>query len=585
MVCKRVTDVLEDGLNVWYEPADPRIHIVLIHGLSSNPYWAWHFGSVSPSESNTGSGLRSFVDSAVSSLPNLSNLSRRQSRWELTSEGSPPAVESLAQFGTFWPRDLLPVDIPDARISTLGYRSQWNSSKFETSFLECGDHLLELLEVDRRSNHVKALPILFIAHSFGGLVVQSALVTASREQDHYAFSQSICGAIFLGCPFRGSDCAALADRWTSLFGNRQAILQCLKAGNQQVCTLQDDFRRLCPELPAVCFYEKLKSARWKVLVVKEQSAKLFGAPSSPMFRDHQGMIKYSSGNDEAYLQVLDAIRKMRKDVRHRKPNPTFAAPQNFDIVGTAIRYRVASSGRQRPSFDLERPSRTTLTREPPRLAVRMSMDQWKGTDHSAHTLTGVGRAREWLQAQRPIGQLARPAQERRIPRKPLTASTSSTSMGSTAESGREESRAREYDPSREFPRAEEHYPAINEAATSIGRPRHLSAYLQRSYDILEARMRSAEHGVHSGTTATEQTAQHHVSAVSAQSLADGQAFASFGSERVYAGFAEEAASPFGFPGPPIALLHEAGVPKADFPPNRAVKSPSPLPPPRRRGAT
>ncbi|KAK0278705.1 hypothetical protein LTR35_008969 [Friedmanniomyces endolithicus] len=513
MVCKRVTDVLEDGLNVWYEPADPRIHIVLIHGLSSNPYWAWHFGSVSPSESNTGSGLRSFVDSAVSSLPNLSNLSRRQSRWELTSEGSPPAVESLAQFGTFWPRDLLPVDIPDARISTLGYRSQWNSSKFETSFLECGDHLLELLEVDRRSNH------------------------------------------------------------------------CLKAGNQQVCTLQDDFRRLCPELPAVCFYEKLKSARWKVLVVKEQSAKLFGAPSSPMFRDHQGMIKYSSGNDEAYLQVLDAIRKMRKDVRHRKPNPTFAAPQNFDIVGTAIRYRVASSGRQRPSFDLERPSRTTLTREPPRLAVRMSMDQWKGTDHSAHTLTGVGRAREWLQAQRPIGQLARPAQERRIPRKPLTASTSSTSMGSTAESGREESRAREYDPSREFPRAEEHYPAINEAATSIGRPRHLSAYLQRSYDILEARMRSAEHGVHSGTTATEQTAQHHVSAVSAQSLADGQAFASFGSERVYAGFAEEAASPFGFPGPPIALLHEAGVPKADFPPNRAVKSPSPLPPPRRRGAT
>ncbi|KAK0935804.1 hypothetical protein LTR29_012585 [Friedmanniomyces endolithicus] len=204
----------------------------------------------------------------------------------------------------------------------------------------------------------------------------------------------------------------------------------------------------------------------------------------------------------------------------------------------------------------------------------MGLDQWKGVD----------RAREWLQAQRPNGQLARPARELRIPRKPLTASTSSASVGSTAEPGREESQAREHDLSRDFPLAEEHYPAINEAVTSIRRPRHLSAYLQRSYDILEARMRSEEHGVNSGTDALVQTAQQPDSAVSAQSPADRQASASFYSERAYAGFAEEAASPFGFPRPRIALLHEAEEPKADFSPNRAVKSPPPAPPPRRRGA-
>ncbi|KAK0919757.1 hypothetical protein LTR57_010382 [Friedmanniomyces endolithicus] len=540
MVCKRVTDVLEDGLNVWYEPANPRIHIVLIHGLSSSAYWAWHFGSGSPSESTTVSGLRSFVDSAVSSLPNLSTLSRRQSRWELNSEGSSP-VESLAQFGTFWPRDLLPVDIPDARITTLGYRSQWNSSKFETSFRECGDRLLELLEEDRRSSLVKALPILFIAHSFGGLVVH-------------------------------------------LFGNRQAVLQSLKLGNQQVRTLQDDFRRVCPELAAVCFYEKLKSAKWKVLVVKEQSAKLFGAPSIAMHKDHEGMVKYGSGNDEAYLQVVNAIRKMRKDERHRRPNLTSAVPQNFDIVGTAIRYRVASSGRQRPSLDLERTSRTNFLREQPSLAATMGLDKWKIEDYPAHTLIGVDRAREWLQAQRPIGQLAQPARELRIPRKPLTASTSSASMASTAEQSREESQAREHYLPREFSGVEEHYPAIDGAVTSIPRPHHLSAYLQRSYDILEARMRSEEQGVPSGTDAPERTAQHHVSAVSAQSPANGRASASFNSEGVDAGFAEEAASPFMFPGPPIALLHEAEEPKTDFPPHRAVKAPPPPPPLRRRGA-
>jgi len=296
------------------------------------------------------------------------------------------------------------------------------------------------------------------------------------------------------------------------------------------------------------------------------------------------MVKYGSGNDEAYLQVVNAIRKMRKDERHRRPNLTSAVPQNFDIVGTAIRYRVASSGRQRPSLDLERTSRTNFLREQPSLAATMGLDKWKIEDYPAHTLIGVDRAREWLQAQRPIGQLAQPARELRIPRKPLTASTSSASMASTAEQSREESQAREHYLPREFSGVEEHYPAIDGAVTSIPRPHHLSAYLQRSYDILEARMRSEEQGVPSGTDAPERTAQHHVSAVSAQSPANGRASASFNSERVDAGFAEEAASPFRFPGPPIALLHEAEEPKTDFPPHRAVKAPPPPPPLRRRGA-
>jgi hypothetical protein len=71
----------------------------------------------------------------------------------------------------------------------------------------------------------------------------------------------IRGAVFLGCPFGGSDCASIVDKWTSLAGNKQGLLQSLKLHSPRLATLQKDFLEGFSRLKIVCFYEKLKTAK------------------------------------------------------------------------------------------------------------------------------------------------------------------------------------------------------------------------------------------------------------------------------------------------------------------------------------
>ena len=255
-----------------------RHSVVCVHGLGSHPYWAWlHEPSLRASRVVSTPPL---CDSAVSLIPQYSRLPRF--RLPPDEDDNRPVVpfvpnhawpndfsntDALGRIGTFWPRDLLPLDLPEARICTLGYRSQWTSSKFQTSFRECGEHLLTVLEQSRQSSAAAVRPIIFIAHSFGGLVVQSALLTARMDDRFSSISHSVAGCLFLGCPFAGSKGAAYLNMAANISGNRQQILNSLRPGNPDLWTLQDDFLRSYREIPLVCFYEKIKSGLGRTIMV------------------------------------------------------------------------------------------------------------------------------------------------------------------------------------------------------------------------------------------------------------------------------------------------------------------------------
>lgn len=72
----------------------------------------------------------------------------------------------------FWPRDLLPQDCPNARILTYGYDTKITKyTSGSTSKNSVLSHSKDFLFALGRS-HAKDCPLIFLAHSLGGIVVK-----------------------------------------------------------------------------------------------------------------------------------------------------------------------------------------------------------------------------------------------------------------------------------------------------------------------------------------------------------------------------------------------------------------------------
>lgn len=77
-----------------------------------------------------------------------------------------------------WLRDLLPHDIPNARILTFEYGSKWYKDPDHVSLRDCGKKLLKRIVQDRSHTGGGACqtmnrrPIVFVGHSYGGLVIK-----------------------------------------------------------------------------------------------------------------------------------------------------------------------------------------------------------------------------------------------------------------------------------------------------------------------------------------------------------------------------------------------------------------------------
>ncbi len=79
----------------------------------------------------------------------------------------------------YWPAELACITIPNSRILTYGYDAyirHWVTGPVskKTVYDHAGD-LLSALEALRRNPSERNRPVLFVAHSLGGIVVKEAL--------------------------------------------------------------------------------------------------------------------------------------------------------------------------------------------------------------------------------------------------------------------------------------------------------------------------------------------------------------------------------------------------------------------------
>jgi len=236
------------------------------------------------------------------------------------------------QNGTFWPRDLLRADIDTARIATWGYDADVVRALSNASSNTLRDHgkslLIDLAQWKSETDTEKR-PLLFVAHSLGGLVVEQCLLVSrgSAEKHEKAVLESTEYIAFMGTPHAGSDQADrfILDAVTKLSAlmastNKQ-ILHVLRRESEVLANQQGDFHNMLTDrllnagryMKLFCFYEE---SEYKKIgkIVSDQSAILTAYGSASIPADHVGMTKFEAADDPGYVRIRGRIRIWVKEL-------------------------------------------------------------------------------------------------------------------------------------------------------------------------------------------------------------------------------------------------------------------------------
>ncbi|KAE8153121.1 lipa and NB-ARC domain protein [Aspergillus avenaceus] len=235
------------------------------------------------------------------------------------------------QNGTFWPRDYLPQDIPQARIFVYGYNS--NVANAETmSNASVKDHantLLNLLDLERSPQmNTRPPKIIFIGHSLGGLVIKQALLNAQEDPKYTSIRTGTYGLVFFGTPHHGAKgvelgkIAAKVAKFVSKGNASNDLLDCLEHNSLFTRQMSSRFCHQLEDYRVISFIEGKEvllagtgPASISHLVVNEESAVL-GLPGNRETRlkldaDHSQMCKI--GNRGAMYKLIKGNIKQIAD--------------------------------------------------------------------------------------------------------------------------------------------------------------------------------------------------------------------------------------------------------------------------------
>ncbi len=172
---------------------------MFIHGFTGHPARTW-------THRKGGGATQSHDDVSGDGIAKLPSKIRR-----LNPFGAPSSNVGESNGSVYWPRDLLPIVDPTSRIMTYGYDSHirhWMGAPVSRNTVyDIAWDLLVALESARRSQPSR--PVLFVAHSLGGIVVKEMLRRSKGCQLGQAYLhtvfQSTIGIIFFGTPHAGTE--------------------------------------------------------------------------------------------------------------------------------------------------------------------------------------------------------------------------------------------------------------------------------------------------------------------------------------------------------------------------------------------
>jgi hypothetical protein len=216
---------------------------------------------------------------------------------------------------------------PSARIISYGYDANivglWKNASGDG--LRGHGKLLAYAISNSRPNETKR-PLLFIAHSLGGLVTEQALLVSLEPGEPRLRTIVPCtsGIVFMGTPHSGSSLAVwgytLARLLDRFWRTNKELLSLLKQRSEVLKTVEEVFQRqltvdgALKHVKIFCFYETV-AVDVVGYVVPEESATMLPYPNCGIDANHMDMTKFTGPKDAGFINLKGVLEDWSQRAR------------------------------------------------------------------------------------------------------------------------------------------------------------------------------------------------------------------------------------------------------------------------------
>ncbi|CCC05215.1 unnamed protein product [Sordaria macrospora k-hell] len=257
----------------------------------------------------------------------------------------------------YWPRDLLPDTLPTARIMTYGYDTrlshpfQGRGPAPKSSVYNMAWNFLLQLEAERHADPSR--PLLFVAHSLGGILVKEALRRSERCKSSLRdVFTSTTALMFFGTPHGGADPRGALHKLIErairgmCVSVNDSVLDTLLGKSDRLEELRNEFNPIAQEQnwPVHSFQEELgvkllfnrkvsmlcpfilindsslTDALQQVVIDAASCLHIDSETKQYITRNHMDMCRFSGYDDAEYKKVVYAIQCLTAHSLARRSN-------------------------------------------------------------------------------------------------------------------------------------------------------------------------------------------------------------------------------------------------------------------------
>ncbi|KIX93516.1 uncharacterized protein Z520_10694 [Fonsecaea multimorphosa CBS 102226] len=368
---RQLPHILDDGITELWCPPNPA-HVVadiyFVHGLMGHPFKTWYHPKAASAQKSQ--------DNPESKKYRLSKIFGRKHEDRRETSGNSSVEPSPKERGCYWPLDLIPSDFENVRVLTCGYDSHPTRFLAGGNQMNISQHAQNLLQRIRTTrSHCQGRPIIFVAHSLGGILVEDAIIESRKYEDQPAvmdISRSSVAIFFFGTPHHGSDAAKYGEYLGKILetcgvGVNKQILRGLQRNGEKLSSVERDFNDLINKpIPAseklqICSFQEGKTVTglkfFPIGKVVEDSSSCFNRrdieTSFFINENHMGMTRLQSAQTQGYVDFRSMLREYLQKIgtttnaqrlrEQRQEDERAALMKALDFADRSIREQQLSS--------------------------------------------------------------------------------------------------------------------------------------------------------------------------------------------------------------------------------------------------